>query len=106
MPLVSYVDIMYYYYYDLRVAQLNNRNDFPPCFLCRKVIACLLVHPPLPRYKSDKKRAPNRASVSLCALIRTYITCTSKLCRCARTILEAGDAATRHHAAVWLFLAQ
>ena len=80
MPLVSYVDTVYYCYnYDLRVAPHNNRNDFPPCssFLCRIVIPCFLVHPPHPCYKSDKTRVCNGASVSVCALTRTCITCTS-----------------------------
>ena len=36
MPLVSPVDTVYYYYYDLRMAQLRNRNDFPLCCLCRE----------------------------------------------------------------------
>ena len=79
MPLVSCVDTVYCYNYDLRVAPLNNmnRNEFPPCFSCRKVIPRFLVYPPRPCYKSDKKRVCNRASVSVCALTYTYITCTS-----------------------------
>ena len=45
MPLVSSVDTVYIY--DLRVAHLNNRrNDFSPCFFCRKCVPCILVHPP------------------------------------------------------------
>ena len=63
--------------YDLRMAQLNNRNDFSTRFLCRKVIPCFLVYPPHPCYKSDKKRTSNREPVSVCALTRTYTTWTS-----------------------------
>ena len=54
VPLVSCVDTVYCYNYDLRVAPLNNRNDLPPCFSNRKIIPCFLVHPPHPCYKSDK----------------------------------------------------
>ena len=57
MPLVSYVDIVYCCNYDLRVSPLNNmnRNDFRPCFLCRKVIP-RFRYTLRPCYKSDKKR--------------------------------------------------
>ena len=37
MPLVSYVDTVYCYNYDLRVPPLNNTNDFPPCFHVEKL---------------------------------------------------------------------
>ena len=32
--------------YDLRVAQLNNRNDFSPCLLCRQCIPRFIRPPP------------------------------------------------------------
>ena len=59
---------------DLRVAQLNNRNDFPPFFLCRKVIHCFLVHP-LPVAISQTKSVCVIEPISVCALTRIYITC-------------------------------
>ena len=79
MPLVSYVDTVYCYNYDVRVEPLNNMNDsiFPLVFLRRKALPFFLVHPPRPCYKSDKKRVYNRASVRVGALTRTYITCKS-----------------------------
>ena len=77
MPLVSSVYTVYTC--DLRVVQVNNRrNDFPSCFLCRKCIACFLYTLP-PCHIISQTRSMlcvtcNRAS--LCALTRTYITCT------------------------------
>ena len=44
MPLVSSVDTVYYCY-DLRMAQLYNRNAFSPCFLCRNVFPVLRYTP-------------------------------------------------------------
>ena len=94
-------------YDDLRVAQLNNRNDFPPCFLYRKVIPCFLVH--LPHALSQTKSLCVTEHQSVCVLLLVPIILLGneyKLCQCARTTtLEAGDAATRN-AAVWLFLVQ
>ena len=87
MPLVSSVDTVYttyYTLYDLHVVQLNNRNEFPPFFLCRKVIPCFLVHPP-PCYKSDKKRVCNRAHQCVFSYSYLYYLHEYKLCRCART---------------------
>ena len=75
---------LYYLLYDLCVAQLNNRNDFFPCFSCRKVFPCLLVYPP-PCYKSDKKRVCNRAHQCVCSYSYLYYLHKYKLCRCART---------------------
>ena len=49
--------------FDLRLAQLNSRNDISPCFLCRKCIPCFYA--PSPCHKSDKKRVCNIASVLL-----------------------------------------
>ena len=68
----------------LRVAQLNNRNDFSPCFLCRKATLYFLVHPP-PCYTSDKKRVCNRAHQCVCSYSYLYYLHEYKLCRCART---------------------
>ena len=44
-------------YYDLRVAQLNNRrNDYFPLFLCRKYIPFFLVHPPPMPYSMSQTK--------------------------------------------------
>ena len=66
---------LYCLLFDLRVAQLNSRNDFPLCSQCRKVVPCFLVHPP-PCYESDKSVCVIER-ISVCALTRIYITCTS-----------------------------
>ena len=60
MPLVSSVDTVYYLLYDLRVVQLNNRNDFSPCFFVSKGYS-LFFGTPFPCNKSDKQRVCNRA---------------------------------------------
>ena len=73
MPLVSSVDIVYY---DLRVAQLNNRNDLSSCSMCQKVIPCFLVHPPPMPYVRQKIVCVIEHQC-VCALARTYTTCTS-----------------------------
>ena len=44
MPLVSSVDTVYYY--DLRVAQFNARNNFPLFFHVEKLFPVFLVHLP------------------------------------------------------------
>ena len=75
---------LYYLLYDLRVAQLNNGNDFSPCFLRRKDIPCFFVHTP-PCYKSDKKRVCNRAHQCVCSYSYLYYLHDYKLRRRART---------------------
>ena len=61
--------------YDLGVAQLNNRNDFSPCFLCRIVMTCFSYTLPLAISQTNSMCVIERISVS--ALNRIYITCTS-----------------------------
>ena len=66
--------------YDLRVAQLNNRrNGFSPCFLCRKVIPCFLVHPPPMPYNNSQITSVLCVMEhrDVCSFSRTYVTCTS-----------------------------
>ena len=94
MSLVSYVDTVSTTYYDLRVAQLNNRNDFSPCFLCRKLFPVfwytLLTHA-----ISHTKSVYEIEHISVFSYSHLYFLHEYKLCRCARiTTLEAGDAAT------------
>ena len=78
--LVSSVDTVHTYY-DLRVAQLNNRrNDYvSPCFFVSKMYS-LFFGTPSPhaiKYITDKKHVVcNRASLCVVLLIRTYITRT------------------------------
>ena len=57
------------------MAQFDNRNDFNPCFLCRKVIPCFLVHPLLAIGQSKSVCVIQR--ISVCALTRIFINCTS-----------------------------
>ena len=66
MPLVSSVDAVYYY--DLRVAQRNNRNDFCRFFFCRKVVRPVFGTPS-PCHKPDNKRACNRAPACVLLLV-------------------------------------
>ena len=87
---------LYCLFHDLRVAQLNNRNDFSPCFLRRKDIPCFFVHPPL--NISQTKSVCVLERISVCALTRIYITCTTTNYVDVPELphpLEAGDVATR-----------
>ena len=65
VPLVSSVDTVYYD--DLRVAQVNNRNDFPLVFCIEKLFPAFWYTRPC--RKSDKKRVCNRASVCVLLLV-------------------------------------
>ena len=92
LPLVSSVDTVYYY--DLRVAQLNNRNDFSPCFLCRRAIPCFLVHPPHAISQTKSVCAIEHQCVCSCSYLH-YLH-EYKLCRCARTrIITSSRPGTR-----------
>ena len=81
MPLVSSVDTVYYY--DLRVAQLNNRNDFPPCFLRRKLIPSFFVH--FTHATSQLKSVCVIEHQCMCSFSYLHYLHKYKLCRCART---------------------
>ena len=86
MPLVSYLVRgyrPYYLRYDLRVAQPNNRNDFPLFFMSKSF--SLFFGTPSPCYKSDKKRVCNRAHQCVYSYSHLYYLHEYKLCRCART---------------------
>ena len=81
MPLVSSMDTVYYY--DLRVAQLSNRNDLCHCLLCGKAIPCFFSHVT----SQTKSWVYNRATV--CVLLRAPILLarvqtTWYVCQCAR----------------------
>ena len=92
--------------YDLRMTQLNNRNDFPLVFMST---IYSLVDTASQYLKPERKRVWNIASsVCVCSFTRTYITCTSTNyvdvpANSCITTLEAGDAATRN-ADVWHLL--
>ena len=75
MPLVSSVDNVYYLLYDLRVAQLNNRNDCSPFFYVEKLFPVFWYT--LPHAISQTKSVCEIERISVCALSRIYITCTS-----------------------------
>ena len=81
MTLFFSVDTVHYY--DLRVAQLNDRNDFPLCSLCRKNISCFLVHPP--HAISQTKSVCVIEHPCVCSYSYLYYLHEYKLCRCART---------------------
>ena len=101
IPLVSSVDTVYHY--DLRVTQLNNRNDFPPSLLRRKCIPCFYT--PSLCHTSDKNRVCNIASsVCVLLLVPIFLARVQTMSMCPNshnTTLEAGDAATRN-ADAWL----
>ena len=105
IPLVSSVDTVCNYH--LCVAQLENSNDFAPCFLCRKVIPCLFIHPPHAISQTKNVCVINIASVCVLLLVPTLLARVQTMSMCRNsfnTTLEAGDATTRD-ADVWLFLA-
>ena len=81
---------------------------FSPCFLCRNVIPCFLVHPPH-AINQTKRCMCNSASVCVCSYSYLHYLnenkTTSMRPNACNTALEAGDAATPN-AAEWLFLAQ
>ena len=82
MPLVSSVDTIYYY--DLRVAQLNNMNDFPSRFLVvSKSYSLCLVHPPHAIIQTKSVFVTEHQGV--CSYSYLYYLHEYKLCRCART---------------------
>ena len=83
MPLILSVDTVYYY--DLRVAQLNNRNDFSPCFSCRKVNPCFFVYPP--PAASHPKRVCNRASVCVLLLVAILLARVQTMCMCPNSYI-------------------
>ena len=75
MPLVSSVDTVYYLLYDLRVAQLNSRSDFSPFFMSKSY--SLYFGTPSPMLEVRQKSVCVIERISVCALTRIYITCTS-----------------------------
>ena len=90
------------------MAQFKNRNEFPPCFSCRKVIPCLFLYT-LPVLAIRQKKCVcgiEHQSVCVLLLVPILLARVQTMSMCPRTTtLEAGDAATRN-AAMWLLLAQ
>ena len=60
--------------FDLRVAQLSNRNDVSPCFYVEKLFPVFWYSLPLPISQTKSVCVIER--ISVCALTRIYTTCT------------------------------
>ena len=74
------------------MAQLNNRrDDFSPCFLCRKRIACFLVHPPPMPYNNSQTESMLCVTEHRCVCSYSYVPILlardCKLCQLARTCI-------------------
>ena len=81
-----------YLLYDLRVAQLDNRNDFP-LFFMSKGYSLFLVHPP-PQMKTLVCDKAQQCVLLLVSILLARVQ-TMSMCPKYHT-LEAGDVATRN----------
>ena len=97
---------LYYLLYDLRVAQLNIRNDFPLVYYVEKLFPVFWCTLPLAISQTKSVCVIERISVWVLFLVSILLARVQTMSMCPNYhTLEAGDAATRN-ASVTRFLAQ